>query len=184
MATGLDKYRDIIHDLYLATANHVVSRIPSYSLRHSIYRHIYRMRIGKNSHVSMGVRVLAPWKIVIGDNVIINSGCLLDGRRGLTIGDNVDISWDVFIFTLEHDHDDPNYKTVGGEVQIEDKTCIGTRATILPSLRIGTGAVIAAGSVVTKDVLPFTVVAGVPAKRIRDRSQNLTYTLNFRRWFH
>jgi acetyltransferase-like isoleucine patch superfamily enzyme len=60
---------------------------------------------------------------------------------------------------------------------------IGTRVTILPGVHVGTGAVIASGAVVTKDVAPYAVVGGVPAKFIKERSHALTYTLKFARLF-
>ena len=117
--------------------------------------------------------------IEIGNNTIINRQCYLDGRMGLYIGDNVSISPEVYILTLQHDPDDPYFSTKGGSVHIDDRVWIGVRAIILPGVHIGEGAVIAAGSLVNKDVAPFTIVGGIPAKPLKERSPKLFYNLRF-----
>jgi maltose O-acetyltransferase len=132
----------------------------------------------------MGIKVFAPWRITIGNNTIINSDCILDGRSGLSIGDNVDISWEVVILTLEHDHDDPAYADREGPVKIGDRVCLTTRTMVLPGVTIGEGAVVAAGAVVTRDVEPFSIVAGIPAREIKKRSTNWAYKLAGGRPFH
>jgi len=68
-------------------------------------------------------------------------------------------------------------------VTIHDYACIGSRVTILPRVTIGYGAVVASGAVVTKDVAPYAVVGGVPAKFIRERSHDLRYKLGYAKKF-
>lgn len=112
----------------------------------------------------------------------IHSGCsigpkvLLDARRGLKIGHNVTIAYDAIIWTLHHDYNSSTFHTVGAPVEIEDFAWICSRAIILPGVKIGKGAVVASGAVVTKDVEPFSVVGGIPAKKISDRNQDLDYS--------
>jgi len=114
--------------------------------------------------------------IKIGNNTNINPRCMLDSRGGhIHIGNNVDIAPEVNIWTLEHDPNDPNFSTKGGSVEICDFVWIANRAIILPSVKIGEGAVVAAGSVVTKDVDPWTIVGGVPAKKISNRSKRQNF---------
>ena len=79
------------------------------------------------------------------------------------------------IWTKQHDYNDPDFKIVGRKVIIEDYVWISARAIILPGVKIAKGAVIAAGSVVTKNIEPFSIMAGVPAKRIGTREKNLRY---------
>ena len=67
---------------------------------------------------------------------------------------------------------------------IEDYVWVATRATVLPGVTIGEGAVVAAGAVVTKDVEPYTIVGGVPARSIGVRNRALSYTQNFQPWFY
>jgi maltose O-acetyltransferase len=116
--------------------------------------------------------------------VILNSGVLLDGRGGkLVLGDNVDIAQEVAIWTLGHDPHDDHHATRGGDVRIDDYAWIGHRSIVMPGVHVGRGAVVAAGAVVTKDVPPLSIVAGVPAKRIGERRSSLKYRNHHRPWF-
>ncbi len=177
------KWKTILLMLYQAMANGCVARIPFNSLRCFLYRHLIRVRLGRGSCIHMGVFLDKPYGVAIGEHTLVNARCILDGRGGLTIGNNVDIAMEAAIFTLSHDINAPDYRAVRGPVVIEDRACIYSRAMILPGVRIGEGAVVAAGSVVTRDVPPYVVVAGVPARRIGGRTRQLEYTLEVGRYF-
>ncbi len=84
---------------------------------------------------------------------------------------------------MQHDIDSPDFAEVEGDVEIDDYVVIGTRVTILPGVHIGKGAAVGSGAVVTHDVEPYSLVAGVSAKHIRYRSKDLRYTLKFARLF-
>jgi len=101
---------------------------------------------------------------------------------GLYIGSNVSISEGTAIFTLEHDPNSPTFDNRGAPVRIADYVFLGARAIVLPGVTIGEGAVVGAGAVVTRDVAPFTIVAGVPAKPIGQRSRDLAYSLDYRKF--
>ena len=73
---------------------------------------------------------------------------------------------------------DPEFGVKGAPVIIEDYAWVSSRTTLLPGVTIGKGAVVAAGAVVTKSVEPYTVVGGVPAKKIGERSKELNYKLS------
>lgn len=190
--------------VYLAT---LTGYIPSHTIRLFLYRHVFRIAIGKDSSIHWRGEFNLPSGVEIGHNTIIGNDAFLDGRfkrvwkegegkleryvndflhpkkRPLKIGNNVSIAGEVRIYTMEHDIDDPHFQEIEGSVTIEDYVVIGTRVTILPGVHIGKGAVIASGAVVTKDVDPYTVVGGVPAKEIKKRSEDLHYTLRFFRLF-
>ena len=104
----------------------------------------------------------------IGKRVFINAGCQFQDQGGITIGDDVLVGPQTIIATLNHD---PDPKKRGGmfakPVVIGDKVWLGARVTICPGVMIGEGAIVGAGAVVTKDVPTRTVVAGVPAKIIK-----------------
>lgn len=119
----------------------------------------------------------------MGDNCVINGKCRLDSRGHITIGKNVSISQEVSILTADHNVSSPQFEGSTRPVIIEDYVFIGTRAMILPGCTLGKGAIIAAGALVTKDVAPFTVVAGVPAKVIKTRSEKLDYEVSYKRLF-
>lgn len=174
--------------------------IPSHTIRLFLYRYLFRVKIGKNSSIHWLARFNNPAGVSIGHNSVIGNDAFLDGRykrsgrgylqdflspskRPLRIGNNVSIAGEVRIFTMQHDIDSRDFGEVEGEVVIDDYVAIGTRVTILSGVHIGKGAVVGSGAVVTKDVEPYSLVGGVPAKHIRYRSKDLRYTLKFARLF-
>ena len=161
----------------------LIGYIPLHKLRLFWYRHICGMKIGPYSSIHRQCRLYRPYRVQIGGHSVINYGVLLDGRQGLFIGNNVSISEGTVIITLGHDVDDAEFSLKGAPVVIEDRVFIGAYVRILPGVHIGEGGVVAAGSVVTKDVAPYTVVGGVPALYIRDRSRDLRYELDFSKRF-
>lgn len=127
-------------------------------------------RIGRISMLA-GFEVRSPSGVSIGDGCSIGRRVILDGRRGLEIGNNVTIATDVIIWSLQHDHNDVDFRVQGAPVVVEDRAWICSRAIILPGVRIGACAVVAAGAVVTRDVEPYSVVGGIPARRIGERDR-------------
>ncbi len=128
------------------------------------------MKIGKGSVIHMWANFFNPNKIQIGDDSIIGDHCFLDGRDSLKIGNHVDIASQVLIYNSEHDVNDANFKAITAPVEIGDYAFIGPRVTVLPGVKIGKGAIVAAGAVVTKEVEAFKIVGGVPAKEIGERT--------------
>lgn len=167
-----------------------VGYIPSHSIRNFFYR-LSGMKIGKNSTIHMMSRIYDPRHIEIGEGTLIGEKSSLDGRKqlhnskgGLKIGNHVDIASEVMIWTSQHDLTDPYMKTLEKKVVIEDYTFIGPRAIILPGVTIGKGAVVAGGAVVSKDVAPLDIVAGIPAQKIGERKiDKLEYRLGRPRLF-
>jgi acetyltransferase-like isoleucine patch superfamily enzyme len=163
-------------------ANHLISNIPSFRVRHWYYRHVLRYSIGQDSSIHMGTFVTGDF-VTIGDNVVVNRNCYLDGRIGLEIGDNVSISPEVYIASMEHDPDSPSFATRGGKVVIESNVWIGARALITPGVTLGEGSVIGAGAVVTKSINPYRIAVGVPARELRDRNRAIHYKCRYSPWF-
>ncbi|WP_345689511.1 acyltransferase [Novipirellula caenicola] len=131
----------------------------------------------------MRCRFLNGRRISFGDRNVINFGCLLDGRKfNIVTGSDVSIGPEATVLTLGHDPHSPTFEDRGGDVIIGDRVWIGFRAIVLPGVTIGEGAVVAAGAVVTRNVEPFTIVAGVPAKPMGRRRVDLTYQLNYQPW--
>jgi maltose O-acetyltransferase len=152
-------------------------RIGIHSIRHWTYRNIFRIDVPADSIIYCGCRWFFPWGVKLGHHSIVGDHAFLDGREGITIGNNVNIASEVKIFTLEHDPNSTSFSTKGGPVKIEDLAYIGTEVIILPAVTIGEGAVVASGAVVTKNVEAWTIVGGVPAKIINQRPK-VQYTLN------
>lgn len=132
----------------------------------------------EKSVLHFGAEIRAPQKLVIGKGSIVGDRAILDARNGIIIGENVNFSSEVAIWTEQHDHRDPLFNCNSGDnyqVIIGNRVWLGPRVTVLHSVTIGEGAVVAAGAVVTKDVEPFTIVAGIPARQIGIRNPNLIY---------
>lgn len=158
--------------------NQVINRIPSVALRQLWYRRALAMDVGERTWIHLDCYVWFYGRgenqrkgVHIGPSTRINRRCTLDVRGGLSIGANVSVSPEVMILTASHDMHHPDFTLVDHPVVVEDYVWIGSRATVLPGVRIGRGAVVAAGSVVTRDVEPLTVVAGVPARPVGERSE-------------
>lgn len=157
-----------------------IAQIPSHHIRNFFYRHIYLVQMGKHVTIYFGAEIRNPTGLKIGDGSIIGDNAILDARAGIEIGKNVNCSSNVRIWTLQHDWRDPNFNCTQehyGPVKICDRAWIGPHTIILHDVTIGEGAVVAAGAVVTKDVPPYTLVGGIPAKTLGDqqRPQNLVY---------
>lgn len=106
--------------------------------------------------------------VTIGERCFIQQCCTFFGRGGIEIGNDVFIGPKVNLITINHDvYPENRSATYGRRIVIEDKVWIGINSTILPGVRIGYGAIVGAGSVVTKDVEPMTIVAGNPARVIK-----------------
>jgi len=170
--------------------NHIIAHIPSHTIRQAWYRRVLGWRIGQyvtilmGQHVQMaGVRS-SGMKVSIGKGSVINAGCLLYTTGGLIIGENVSISSGAWLVTGTHDMNDPLFSDRYLPIVIGNNVWIGVRATVLAGVTIGEGAVIMAGAIVTRDVPPYTVVGGVPARAIGHRKQqNLSYKLHFSHLF-
>jgi len=110
-----------------------------------------------------------PKGITIGEDTVVGDHAFLDGRAPLKIGNHVSIASQVLIYNSEHNVHREDMEVVEEPVTIEDYAFIGPRAIILPGIKIGKGAVVAAAAVVTHDVPPGKVVGGVPAREIGER---------------
>lgn len=146
----------------------LIGWFPIHTIRIWAYR-LDGVKIGEKVHIHMGTQFFNPGNISIGEGTIIGQNAFLDGRDELKIGRHVDIASDVLIYNSEHDIDSEDFAPINAPVEIGDYVFIGPRAIILPGVKVGRGAVIAAGAVVTKDVSEFEIVGGVPAKKIGER---------------
>ncbi len=115
--------------------------------------------------------------ISIGKDVFINSGCHFQDQGGITIGDGSLIGHNVVLATINHDLNPAmNRKNHYAPIYIGAHVWIGSNATVLPGVTIGDWSVVAAGAVVTKDVPPYTVVGGVPARILKNISAEAVRT--------
>lgn len=131
--------------------------------------------MGKQTQIDMHNYFLVPRYLSCGNNVHINQGCFIDCRGSIEIGDNVSISHYVKLCTGGHRVNSSNFEGIHLPIKIESYVWVGIGATVLQNVTLGEGCVVAAGSVVTKDIAPYDIVAGVPARTIGRRNKNLNY---------
>jgi putative colanic acid biosynthesis acetyltransferase WcaF len=122
--------------------------------------------------ISSGVRIYFPWAMKIGTDVAISDRVVFYNLGGIRIGDRVVISQDVYFCGGTHDYTRPRYPLQRLPIDVENDVWIAAGAFICPGVRIGEGAVVGAKAVVTKDVAAWKVVAGNPARVIKDRVLN------------
>ena len=148
----------------------ILKFIPSRHIRLALLRK-------RGAKIADDVAMYASVEIRNPNGLSIESGCsigpkvLLDARRGLEIHKSVTIAYDAIIWTLHHDMNAIDFHTIGAKTTIDDYAWICSRTIILPGVHIGKGAVVASGAVVTKDVDPYTIVGGIPAKPIGKRNE-------------
>lgn len=159
--------------------NDIITHIPIHALRKGFLR-LFNKKISKSSVILLHTKILNFWKIEIGDRVIINQYCLLDCRcYTISIMHDTDIGPYTRIWTAGHDPDSESHAVTGGNVLIGNHVWIASGVTILPSVKIERGAVIASGSIVTKSVGELSIVAGNPAREIRKRNNVCGYRIGF-----
>ncbi len=157
--------------------------VPSHTFRMLVYK-LSGLKAGRGSVIHMWANFFYPPNVEIGEGTIIGNNVFLDGRAPLIIGNHVDIASEVLIYNSEHDINAEDFVATEGVVEIGDYAFIGPRVIILPGVKIGRGAVVAAAAVVTKDVPDFAIVGGVPAKIIGERTlKNPRYRLGRARLF-
>lgn len=163
---------------YLRYMDIKIGHIPSHHIRKFIYKYIFNAQLSKNSVIYYGAEIRSHYNLVLKKGAIVGDNCILDARNGITIEENACLASGVQIWTEQHAHRDPWFRCLSDSsynVVIGKRAWIGPRSIILHSVKIGEGAVVAGGSVVTKDVPPFTIVGGIPAKEIGKRNKNLLY---------
>jgi acetyltransferase-like isoleucine patch superfamily enzyme len=180
----MSKSRAIISELLIYLTNHWINSIPSHRVRIWWYTSVMKFNMGRNASILLGCTMDTRGQFSIGDESTINESCRIDNRAQVWIGNRVSISAQCIILTADHDIQSPRFEGRNRPVTIDDYAFLGTRAMILPGVNIGTGAVVAAGAVVSKDVEPFTIVAGIPAKPVGYRNKDLSYSPVYRRFLH
>lgn len=126
-------------------------------------------RIGRGVVIKPYLRVKFPWRLRVGDHVWLGEGVWIDNLGEVEIGHQVCISQGVYLCTGSHDWGAPGFDLVVRPIRISDHAWICARATLGPGVTIGEGAVLALGAVASRNLDPWQIYAGVPARAIRQR---------------
>ena len=149
-------------------------------------RAIFSRLIGKP--VDKSFRLFPPFytncgkNTTVGKRVFINTGCHFQDQGGITLGDGTFLGNNVVLTTMNHDFDPQQRSTTyPAPIVIGKNVWIASSVTVVPGVTIGDGAIVAAGAVVTRDVPPNTIVAGVPARVVREIRPGEHAPASFRR---
>jgi acetyltransferase-like isoleucine patch superfamily enzyme len=164
--------------LTVSFINHFADVLLFHTLRR-VFFFLLGFKLGPRVSIALLFRFYKFGGIYVGEGSIVNRSCLFDNRGDIRIGRNVSIARDVYIFTGGHDPNSPLFEMITAPVQIDDYAVIFSRASIMPGVKIGYGAVVYSGAVVTKDVEPLSIVGGVPARVIGARKIMPNYYLNY-----
>lgn len=135
---------------------------------------LWLKRLGKESLIDYKTYLRYPSKISIGEHVAINRGCelyasFMVNNGYIILGNHVTLSPNVKLYTIQHDYSSLNMPDIAGPIVVGDFAWIGADTIVLPGVTIGEGVVIGAGSLVTRDIPPYSVAVGRPVKVIKMR---------------
>lgn len=161
---------------WIAKLTIVQSRIPWPSAIRRMALRAFGAKIGKGFYIRPSVNIHFPWKLTIGDNVWIGEGCTILNLEPVEIHSNVALAHEVYVSTGNHNIFDQNFSYKNGPVIIHSGAWLASRCFVGSGTTVGEGAVVAAGAVVVQDVLPWTIVGGVPATAIGHRTIQETFS--------
>jgi putative colanic acid biosynthesis acetyltransferase WcaF len=130
---------------------------------------LFGAKIGKGVLLKPSINVKYPWNLEIGDYSWIGEYAWLDSLAPIRIGSHVCVSQGTYFCTGNHDWSDPAFGLIVKPIIVEDGAWVGARATVLPGVTVASHSIVAAGSVISGSTEPYTIYAGNPAVKIRQR---------------
>jgi putative colanic acid biosynthesis acetyltransferase WcaF len=144
--------------------------VPLHSWRAFVLR-IFGARLGRRNHIYPSCKIWAPWLLETADLATIGPGVEVYNPGGIYLGDHTILSQDSYICGATHDYNSPDFTYIKKKIIIESYAWICARSIVLPGVTCKTGSVLAAGAVASQDLEVWTVYAGNPAKKIRERER-------------
>ncbi len=142
--------------------------IPSSALRVSLLR-LFGAAVGEGVVIKPGVHIKYPWHLHVGDHCWLGEECWIDNLTTVRLGTSVCVSQGVYLCTGNHDWKDPAFGLMVAPIVLGDGAWAGARSVLMPGVTLGTGAVAAAGSVVSRDIPAWEIHAGNPAQFAKQR---------------
>ncbi len=148
--------------------------LPCSGLRVRLLR-VFGARLGAGVVIKPAVQIKYPWNLVVGNHCWIGEACWIDNLTAVRIGDDVCLSQGSYLCTGNHDWKDPAFGLIVAPIEIRDGAWVGARATLMPGVVLGAGAVAGAGSIVSRSIPAYEIHTGNPAefrkhRQIRDRA--------------
>jgi putative colanic acid biosynthesis acetyltransferase WcaF len=126
-------------------------------------------KMGAACHIYPKAVVWAPWNLVCGYQATVADGGIVYNPKRITLGAHAIVSQEAYLCGATHDYEDPAFPLVASEIELGDNAWVCARAVVQPGVKVGEGAVLALGAVATRDLEPWTVYAGVPARKVKAR---------------
>jgi putative colanic acid biosynthesis acetyltransferase WcaF len=141
---------------------------PMHRWRAALLR-VFGAKLGRSCYIYAGARIWAPWNLVCGDGVGIADGAEIYNPSPVVLGDFAIISQQAYLCGATHDLHDPTFPMISAPIRVGEYAWICARATVQMGLTVGPGAILALGAIATHDLEPWSIYAGVPARRIKSR---------------
>lgn len=139
---------------------------PFHSWRRLLLR-CFGAQIGAGAHIYAGARIWAPWNLVVGRMAAIADGAEVYNPSPISIGDYAVVSQSAYLCGASHDYRSWDFPLVSAPIEVHPHAWVAARAIVQMGVTIGAGCVIAAGSVVTRDMPAWTMCAGMPCRPVR-----------------
>jgi putative colanic acid biosynthesis acetyltransferase WcaF len=141
---------------------------PLHSWRAFLLR-LFGAQMGPDCHFYPRSKVWAPWNLICANQVTAGDGAEIYNPAPVTLGSHAILSQDAYVCAATHDYDNPAFPLIAYAMNIGAYAWICARASVAPGVNVGEGAVLGLGSVATRNLDPWTVYAGVPAIKVKDR---------------
>ena len=143
---------------------------PLHSWRSLLLR-AFGAEIGPRCHFYPRSKVWAPWNLICADQVTAGDGAEIYNPAPVTFGSHAILSQEAYVCGATHDYDDPGFPLIAFAMSVGPYAWICARASVAPGVNVGEGAVLGLGSVATRNLEPWTVYAGVPAVKVKERQR-------------
>jgi putative colanic acid biosynthesis acetyltransferase WcaF len=164
-----DRLRRLVWNVCWATIYRMSPR-PFHSWRSFLLR-TFGATMGRNCHFYPSSKVWAPWNLICADQVTAGDGAEIYNPAPITLGSHAILSQDAYVCAATHDYDDPAFPLIAYAMSIDAYAWVCARACVAPGVNVGEGAVLGLGSVATRNLEPWTVYAGTPAVKVKERRQ-------------
>jgi putative colanic acid biosynthesis acetyltransferase WcaF len=133
---------------------------------------VFGARMGPNCHFYPKSKVWAPWNLICADQVTVADDAEIYNPSEISFGSHAILSQQSYLCGATHDYDDPAFPLIAFSMEVGAYSWICARASVLPGINIGEGAVLGLGAVATRDLEPWAVYAGSPAVKVKERARH------------
>lgn len=144
---------------------------PFHAWRAGLLR-LFGAKLGPICHFYPKARIWAPWNLICEDRVSVADDAELYNPSPLYMGSHCIVSQGAYICGATHEYNDPSFRLVHFPMRLGAYSWVCARATVNPGVNVGNGAILALGAVATRDLEPFGIYAGIPARKVKERSRS------------